>query len=218
MSLNELIDNILQIARNNNVAESEHLSRHQIALWIHYYRAFMIKQWIDRERLLDDIDEMFIQTIEPIHLDKVETSPGKIVYVGDRELPKLIKFNKRVGVVAVRDMHGNLIQLGSYTKAKLQKYRKATCADYIAWVKGNKIYVEGDSNLLEWISVDVIAEDPTDLGDCWDPDDEYPIPGAMIPTIVQLIMERELNVMVRMPSDTTNNSEDNTQNRFGSRR
>lgn len=218
MSLNNLIDNILQIARNNNVAESEHLSRHQIALWIHYYRAFMIKQWIDRERLLDDIDEMFIQTIEPIHLDKVETSPGKIVYVGDRELPKLIKFNKRVGVVAVRDMHGNLIQLGSYTKAKLQKYRKATCADYIAWVKGNKIYVEGDSNLLEWISVDVIAEDPTDLGDCWDPDDEYPIPGAMIPTIVQLIMERELNVMVRMPSDTTNNSEDNTQNRFGSRR
>lgn len=218
MSLNNLIDNILQIARNNNVVESEHLSRHQIALWIHYYRAFMIKQWIDRERLLDDIDEMFIQTIEPIHLDKVETSPGKIVYVGDRELPKLIKFNKRVGVVAVRDMHGNLIQLGSYTKAKLQKYRKATCADYIAWVKGNKIYVEGDSNLLEWISVDVIAEDPTDLGDCWDPDDEYPIPGAMIPTIVQLIMERELNVMVRMPSDTTNNSEDNTQNRFGSRR
>lgn len=218
MSLNNLIDNILQIARNNNVVESEHLSRHQIALWIHYYRAFMIKQWIDKERLLDDIDEMFIQTIEPIHLDKVETSPGKIVYVGDRELPKLIKFNKRVGVVAVRDMHGNLIQLGSYTKAKLQKYRKATCADYIAWVKGNKIYVEGDSNLLEWISVDVIAEDPTDLGDCWDPDDEYPIPGAMIPTIVQLIMERELNVMVRMPSDTTNNSEDNTQNRFGSRR
>ena len=218
MTLSNLIDNILQIARNNNVVESEHLSRHQIALWIHYYRAFMIKQWVDKERLLDDIDEMFIQTIEPIHLDKVETSPGKIVYVGDRELPKLIKFNKRVGVVAVRDMHGNLIQLGSYTKAKLQKYRKATCADYIAWVKGNKIYVEGDSNLLEWISVDVIAEDPTDLGDCWDPDDEYPIPGAMIPTIVQLIMERELNVMVRMPSDTTNNSEDNTQNRFGSRR
>lgn len=218
MPLNNLIDNVLQIARNNNVAESEHLSRHQIALWIHYYRAFLIKQWIDKERFLDDIDEMFIQTIEPIHLDKVETSPGKIVYVGDKELPKLIKFNKRVGVVAVRDMYGNLIQLGSYTKAKLQKYRKATCADYIAWVKGNKIYVEGDSNLLEWISVDVIAEDPTDLGDCWDPDDEYPIPGAMIPTIMQLIMERELHIMVAMPSDTTNNSEDNTQNRFGSRR
>ena len=176
----------------------------------------MIKQWIDKERELEDLDEMFIQTIEPIHLDKVETSPGKFVYVGDKELPKLIQFNNRVGVVAVRDMYGNLIQLGSYTKAKLQKYRKATCADYIAWVKGNRIYVEGDSNQIEWISVDVIAEDPTDLGDCWNPDMEYPIPAAMIPTIIDMILRRELQVMVSMPSDTSNNSEDNTQNRFRS--
>lgn len=218
MTLNELTDNIIQIARNNNVTESEHLSRYQVQLWINYYRAYMIKQWIDKERELDDLDEMFIQTIEPIHLDKVETSPGKFVYVGDQELPKLIKFNKRTGVVAVRDMYGNLIQIGDYTKAKLQKYRKATCADYIAWVKGNKIYVEGDSNQLEYISVDVIAEDPTELKNCWTPDDEYPIPGSMIPTIVELILKNELGIMVSMPSDTTNNSEDNTQNRFGNRR
>ena len=215
MSLNNLIDNVLQIARNNNVAESEHLSRHQIALWISYYRAYLIKQWIDKDRQIDD---MFIQTIEPIHLDKIETSPGKIKYVGDQELPKLIAFNKRSGVVAVRDMYGNLIQLGSQTKAKLQKYRKATCADYIAWVKGNKIYVEGDSNVLEYISVDVIAENPGDLKDCFDPDDEYPVPGAMIPTIIQLILERELRTMVTMPSDVENDSEDDTQNRFGNRR
>lgn len=215
MSLNNLIDNVLQIARNNNVAESEHLSRHQIALWISYYRAYLIKQWIDKERQIDD---MFIQTIEPIHLDKIETSPGKIKYVGDQELPKLIAFNNRSGVVAVKDMYGNLIQLGSETKAKLQKYRKATCADYIAWVKGNKIYVEGDSNVLEYISVDVIAENPEDLKNCFDPDDEYPVPGAMIPTIIQLILERELRTMVTMPSDVENDSEDDTQNRFGSRR
>ena len=131
MSLNNLIDNVLQIARNNNVSESEHLSRHQIALWISYYRAYLIKQWIDKDR---EIDEMFTQTIEPIHLDKVETSPGKIVYVGDKELPKLIAFNNRSGVIAVRDMYGNIIQIGNYTKAKLQKYRKATLLQIIILV------------------------------------------------------------------------------------
>ena len=217
MTLSNIIDNIIQIARNNNVTESEHLSRYQVQLWINYYRAYMVKQWIDKEKRLDNIDEMFIQTIEPIHLDKVETAPGKIVYVGDKELPKLIKFNKRVGIVAVRDMYGNIIQLGDYTKAKLQKYRKATCADYIAWVKNSKIYVEGDSDQLEWISVDVISEDPTDLGNCWNPDDEYPIPAAMIPTIIQLILQNELRIQVAMPSDTTNDSADNTQNRVGNR-
>ena len=114
-------------------------------------------------------------------------------------------------------MYGNIIQIGNYTKAKLQKYRKATCADYIAWVKGDKIYVEGDSNQLEYISVDVIAENPEDLKSCFDPDDEYPVPGSMIPTIIQMILTNELRTMITMPSDITNNSEDNTQNRVSSR-
>ena len=62
------------------------------------------------------------------------------------------------------------------------------------------------------ISIDVIAEDPTELVDCFDPNADFPIPGAMIPTITQMILERELRTLVQMPSDTTNDSKDNTQN------
>lgn len=209
MTLNQLIDNVLLIARNNNVAESEHLSRAQIEKWILSYRAMLIKQGIDKDR---DINDLYITTIEPIHLEKQEKVPGYFTYVGDEELPKLIDFNFRPGVVAVRDMFGNIIQIGNKTKAKLQKYRKATCKDYIAWVKGNKIYVEGDDNQLEYISVDVIAEDPTEIKSCFDPDKEFPIPAAMIPTITQMILEKELRVMLAMPSDDINNAQDNTQN------
>lgn len=209
MTLNQLIDNVLLIARNNNVAESEHLSRAQIEKWILSYRAMLIKQDIDKDR---DINDLYITTIEPIHLEKQEKVPGYFTYVGDEELPKLIDFNFRPGVVAVRDMFGNIIQIGNKTKAKLQKYRKATCKDYIAWVKGNKIYVEGDDNQLEYISVDVIAEDPTEIKSCFDPDKEFPIPAAMIPTITQMILEKELRVMLAMPSDDINNAQDNTQN------
>ena len=210
MTLNQLVDNILLIARNNNIAESEHLSRIQIEKWIIGYRAMLIKQDIDKGR---DINELYLTTIEPIHLDREETVPGYFTYVGDKELPKLIDFNYRPGVINVRDMFGNIIQIGSRTKAKLQKYRKATCKDYIAWVKNNRIYVDGDSNQLEYISVDVIAEDPTELNACFDPDNEFPIPSAMIPTITQMILERELRFMITMPSDDTNNAHDDTQNR-----
>ncbi len=211
MSLSNIVDNILQIARNNNITESEHLSRHQIELWIKYYRAMLIKQAIDKGY---DVDEAYVSTIEPIHLDVVQTYPGKHVYVGDRELPVLISFRYRPGVVAVRDMYGNIIQLGSYTKAKLQRYRKATCKDYIAWVRGNKVYVEGDSNQLEYIEVDVIAEDPTEEKACYNPDSDYPIPASMIPTITQMILEKELKILVTQPSDVTNDSKDDTQNRY----
>lgn len=214
MTLNQLVDNILLIARNNNIAESEHLSRMQIEKWIIGYRAMLIKQDIDKGR---DINELYLTTIEPIHLDREETVPGYFTYVGDKELPKLIDFNYRPGVINVRDMFGNVIQIGSRTKAKLQKYRKATCKDYIAWVKNNRIYVDGDSNQLEYISVDVIAEDPTELNACFDPDNEFPIPSAMIPTITQMILERELRFMITMPSDDTNDAHDDTQNRVSNK-
>lgn len=214
MTLNQLVDNILLTARNNNIAESEHLSRIQIEKWIIGYRAMLIKQDIDKGR---DINELYLTTIEPIHLDREETVPGYFTYVGDKELPKLIDFNYRPGIINVRDMFGNIIQIGSRTKAKLQKYRKATCKDYIAWVKNNRIYVDGDSNQLEYISVDVIAEDPTELNACFDPDNEFPIPSAMIPTITQMILERELRFMITMPSDDTNDAHDDTQNRVSNK-
>ena len=214
MSLNNLIDNILLIARNSNITESEHLSRHQIEMWIKSYRAMLIKQAIDKGY---DIDEAYKTTLGPIHLDREEIVPGKFIYVGDRELPTLIGFKNRPGVVAIRDMFGNLIQLGSYTKAKLQRYRKATCKDYIAWVKNNKIYVEGDSNQLEYISIDVILQDPTKDIPCYNPDDEYPVPSAMVPIIVQMILEKELRVMVASPSDVTNDSKDDNQNRYSNK-
>lgn len=209
MSLNQIVENIIQIARNNNIAESEHLSRMQIEQWVMHYRAVLIKQEINKNQ---DINEMYLTTIEPIHLERKETTPGYFTYEGDVELPKLIDFHYRPGVVNVRDMFGNLIQLGSRTKAKYQKYRKATCKDYIAWVKGNRIYVDGDSNQLEYISVDVIAEDPTEMKSCFDPDAEFPIPTAMIPTITQMIFNNELRYMMDEPSDVTNDSRDDLQN------
>ena len=213
MGLRQLVDNVLEIARNSNVVESEHLSRIQVEKWIMQYRLLLLKQEIEKKKnSLDEIDDMYLTTIEPIHLDRTEPVPGYYQYVGDKELPKLINFHNRVGVVNVRDMFGNLIQLGSRTKAKYQKYRKATCKDYIAWVKDNKIYVDGDSNQLEYISVDVLAEDPSEIKDCFDPDAEFPLPADKIPVVTQMIFENELKYMLNQPSDESNNSHDDLQN------
>lgn len=210
MTLNELISDVLLEARNSNIAESEKLSRRQIELWIKTYRAFLIKQDLDKDRT---INPLYTQTIR-MHISKVEEDPEHFEYVGDDKLPKLIDFNYRPGVVSVKDSHGNLIQVGSETKMKFQKYRKYTCNDYIAYVKDDYIYVESRNNLIEYIDIQLIAEDPTEIIMCYDPnEDEYPIPGAMWATIKQLIFTRDIPTMIQMPSDTTNDSNDDTQNR-----
>ena len=193
MTLNNLIDDILLEARNNNIAESEKLSRHQIELWINSYRSMLIKQKLDRK---EPVDDMFKQTIR-MHLDKIERDPGHYEYVGDKDIPTLLDTKWLHGVVTVKDAFGNIIQIGSETKMKFQRYRKYTCKDYIAYVKGNKVYVEGDANKLEYIDVELIAENPTENKECYDPaKDEYPLPVYMWPTIKDLIFSKDFYTMV----------------------
>lgn len=210
MTLNELCDDILLEARNNQITESEKLSKRQIQLWIQTYRAFLLKQELDKED--EALDDAFTQYIN-MHLSMTEDEPGHYEYVSDEDLPTLLSARGKIGVLSVKDAFGNLIQIGSETKMKYQRYRKYTCDHYIAYVKGNKLYVEGGPNLLENVEVKVIAEDPTELTECYNPDtDEYPIPAYMWSTLKDLIFNKEFRVMVSQVSDVTNDSNDGTQN------
>lgn len=212
MTLNNFIDDILLELRNSNIAESEKLSRRQIELWINNYRVYLIKQEMDRKDTTD-VDPEYVQTISDIHIDEVTNEYGNTVYVGDKELPSLVNFKNMPGIVCVKDKYGHIIQVGHETKMLFQGSRKYTCNDYIAYVKNNKIYIESKTNAIEYIDVDIIAQDPTELKECYDPDkDEYPVPAKMIPTIKDLIFSKELTVMRKAVSDTTNDSKDDNQN------
>ena len=214
MTLDELIDDVLLEARNNNVAESEKLSRHQIELWIKSYRAQLIREELTKKKNGNSIDDAFTQTIR-MHIDKVENIPGHIEYVGDKELPTLLNIPNLSAIVSVKDAYGNLIQFGSETKMKYQKYRKYTCGDYIAYKKDGYLYLKGSDNLIEYIDVKVIAEDPTEDKLCYDPSkDEYPLPTHMWPTIKNMIFNADIYTMFQQRSDVSNNSNDDVQNTY----
>lgn len=150
-----------------------------------------------------------------MHVDKIENDPGHYEYIGDQELPTLLNTKNFTGIIQVKDAYGNIIQIGSETKMKFQKYRKYTCKDYIAYKKGNRVYVEGDSNTLEYIDVKVIAEDPTESKLCYDPSkDEYPIPVYMWPTIKDLIFSKDFYTLSIQRSDVTNDTKDDNQNNY----
>ena len=50
ISLREFIDDILLIVRNNNISESEDLSRTQIANWIKAHKAAILKERLDKQK------------------------------------------------------------------------------------------------------------------------------------------------------------------------
>lgn len=202
-SLNALIDDIFLLIRNFDISESEKISRIQVEQWIHQYRALLIKQDIDKGR---EINPSYVQTISPFHISKVSNCTGGFNYKSDEELPKFIDLHFGSGLVSVKDMDGNLIQVGTETKAKYQVSRKYTCADYIAYQKGKFLYILGPEH-LEYVKIEGILEDPTKAGPCFDRDDTpYPVPANMIPTIKDMIFKKELNWSLPMPTDLTNNS------------
>lgn len=202
-SLNAIIDDILLQVRDSNISESENLSRIQVEQWVHYYRAYLIKQDLDKGR---DVNEGYVQILSPFHISKIADCVGGYLYKSDEKLPKFLDLHYGTGLLWVKDMDGNLIQVGTETKAKHQLARKYTCNDYIAYRKGDWLYL-GGPGLLEWVQIGGILEDPTALGPCFDYDDTpYPVPANMIPTIKDLIFSKELNIMLQVNTDETNNS------------
>ena len=207
-SLNTIIDDILLEYRNSNIGESEQLSRLQVEQWIHNYRAILIKQDIDKGR---DVNPAYIQTISI----PVTGANGK--YTATNELPKLIDFYFRTGIVSIRDNNGRLIQLGSRLKSELQPDRQYAINDPIAYISNNIIHINNSSTGITSIDVDAILEDPTTISNNYDPDSSYPISANMIPTIKDLIFTKELYIMPQEIVDTTNDSDDDTVNKVSTR-
>ena len=207
-SLNTIIDDILLEYRNSNITESEKLSRLQVEQWIHNYRAILIKQDIDKGR---DVNPAYTQTISI----PVTGSNGK--YVATNELPKLLDFHFRTGIVSIRDNSGRLIQLGSRLKSELQPDRQYAINDPIAYISNNIIHINNSSTGITSIEVDAILEDPTTISNNYDPNSSYPISANMIPTIKDLIFTKELYIMPQEIVDTTNDSDDDTVNKVSTR-
>ena len=208
-SLNTIIDDIMLELRNSNISESEQLSRIQVEQWIHNYRAMLIKQDIDKGR---DINPAYVQS-KVLTLENT-TSP----YISTTTLPKTIDFHFKPGIVSIRDNNGRLIQLGSRLKAELQPIRQYAIYDPIAYLQGDYLkLMDGRTAPATSLTVDVIAEDPTTVNTPYDPDGSYPCPANMIPTIKDLIFTKELYIMPQEIVDTTNDSDDDTQNKVSTR-
>ena len=226
-SLNAIIDDILLEIRNANIAESEDISRVQIEQWIHQYRALLIKQDLDKGRT---VNPGYVQVINPFAMTLTNpTDTEKYIYESVNELPKTIDLHYGSGMITIRDTNGRLIQLSNESKAWLQGYRQFTKNDYIAYIKGDKLYalkslieqctdeVDHTLDTLQFVELAGIFEDPTAVGkingECYDPDNTvYPVPANMIPVIKNTIFTKELAIMLAMPTDTSNNTQDNTQN------
>lgn len=207
-TLKVLIDDILLLVRNNHISESEDLSRSQIAAWVLQYKAHLAKQDKDKKDAdsdADEADDSMSTEIGPLELIDIESKDKNNLYTKrtKNKIPELLG-DTDDNIISVTDQVGNVLQAMSKQRRLLQYFRKYTFGEMTFYYDDGYIYVQGtdDCNKLRYVWV---TAQFADLGDDKDEDD-INIPGWMVPTIKQLIIQNELRFMLNRPSDDSNNA------------
>lgn len=226
ISLRVLTDDILLLVRNNNISESEDLSRGHIHAWIKAYKNQLWKQERDRikalakQGALDEdtlADNEFIKKVEigPLELEKVE-SHTEIPTFTKRTIDVIpnVMDNAEGSILAIHDESGENIQYMNHIRRYYNYWRKYTFGEMTGHYKDDgHIYIQGlvDQDELKYIYVLYLLEVEDDTPDGEDEDnpadeDDVEIPAWMVPPIKKLILDNELRFMLNRPSDDSNNA------------
>lgn len=209
-SLRTIVDDILLIVRNNNISESEDLSRAQISAWVMQYRAYLSKKQIQQdEQTGDDVepaDTIDTTTIGPFELEDWN-NPNKdecCGYMFKKTKNKVLTTeNSEKDIVSVYDQNYCTIQYMYNQRKHFHRFRRYTYNEPTCWFDDGYIYIEG-SNLDDIESIYVTGNiDPEGYAKG---EEDVTIPGWMIPDIKKAIMTNELAFMLKRPSDDSNNS------------
>lgn len=205
-SLRTVIDDILLLVRNNNISESEDLSRTQIASWVLQYQSFLAKQQKDKdkEQSNDDTnDDSFQKTLGPLEIQDVKEEDESCIH----RKKTVLKLPNPIGdsadnIISVSDVDGCVIQFMNDKRRHYHYFRRYTYLEPTCWYEDGDIFVECPMNKdLQYIFVTGNFV-PTGEED----EEDVRIPGWMIPQIKQMIIANELRLMLNRPSDDSNNS------------
>jgi hypothetical protein len=207
MIFSKLIRDIGNIAYNYRQSDDDNLSDRQIAFWINSYRSKLAQQELSKGNKLS---EAFTQTVEKVEIEKYKSNLGECLYRSVLPIPQPIfsKLKDQLSYVGPEDGSQNFDKLEFHDLQfiKFSKFAK-NYPHYGIKDKYLYLYYPPTEN-IKYISIHGIFEEPEEIEKMKDPfigfEFEYPIPGYIIPTIKELIMEKELRIGLSTNEDKVN--------------
>ncbi len=203
VSLRTIIYDLLNIIRGAKIVDDEEISDRQLEMWVNQYRALLLKRDLDKGK---DPNPAYIQSIDDVALT---LDSDRNLYRTNIDIPKAIDLNYGSGILYVGDIKGNQIQLITESRAVWQKYKRFTQDDTVAFLNGNRIYIYNAKGLKS-VYLRGVFEVPSEVteanGNTPTYDDNYPIPLNMVPTLKEMILQKELGIEYKTESDNTNDS------------
>lgn len=201
VTLRTITEDLLKMVRGSKVVSTEPITLVQLENWVHQYRTVLIKQQLDKKRL---ISPEYVQ--EMVDLPVTETSAGSGLYKTTSDMPKTVFRNHEDGYTWIGNGKTEY-HFMTELQYNWQQYRKYTSDSPVVFLKERTLYV----NKPEDITVRGIFENPLEVmrydGSLENTDSPYPIPMDMLPTLKQMILKQELGIEIEAPSDDKNDSD-----------
>ena len=217
VTLSTITSDLLNIIRGAQLTQSEPISKRQLEAWVHEYRAKLIKQDLDKGKL---INSDYTQSLQALEVEEVDEAQGTTVdtdyqtFRTKLQLPNTLDLNFKPGFTYIGTITGQEIQFGSEAKSRWQEWKKYTANDRTAYLKDGYMYVTNDRE-IRYITIRGVFEIPTEISHLNNPNESvtdvtensaYPIPINMVPTLKQMILQGELGIEAVAPSDNINDS------------
>lgn len=217
-TLRKLVYNIRTLIKDVHSDDFKFTDRN-IAFWIGYERAKIIKQEADKSRAISsNVIQHIVVDVNVV--DKGDRVGTKIDEGESRtvELPTFVNSNKGNLIMSVYGLDNNIITLQSKSKAIRNKYNKYGKKFPVAYYDDKHIYFISCEMVGSRLSVEGVFEDPLEVlriqnpdlteDELWDLD--YPIDDNTIDMINSLIKANELNLYFQLNEDKLNNAQNNT--------
>ena len=220
LTINQLIYNLRNLYRDAK-SDDIKLSDRQIEFIINYLRADLIAQDYNKGRSLSSNVK---QDLGKVQLAKIDTSEetslpsGTFILKSVLKLPKTLEFNNKDAITYVGGIDKmSPMQFSTKAATTWSRHSKYASKNILPFIKEGYLYLHNCTNLLKWINVEGVFENPRDVAKfkqvnglpVYNPDiDDYPISGKMIRVINQLFLTGELALFLQLTEDIRNDASD----------
>lgn len=230
MTLNQYTYDLKGIIRNNRLADDDRLDDRLLREWVHTHRAVWIRQesskpgWqVDRQ-----IGQDIYDTLEVADRSRVSsfTTGGSILRTV-KDIPKTIELKNKSGLLEVGPIDKMALPFSYVTLHRARSFGqgKFNKAAICAFPYDNRIYLWANLTnasfykYIRYIGMFGLFEDPTQASQfnhisgaaCYSDDDEYPMNSWMWKYLREEILEANLEKLMKIPVDKTNDADDDTK-------
>ena len=224
-TLKEIVYDIKNIIRGGMQSDDEVISDRQIEFQIHSLRAQFIRQDINKRRTISDNIKQVIHCleVEPVSGTTCGLSSDLIIVRSKQKIPNAIETSHQdlvtaIGPTGILSVNFHMIPYNRAPWAGNNRYTKKMT---FAFVLDSFVYIIGpEAERLQKIKVEGVWQNPKDIEEYKKDDgslsydaehEEYPLSTSMLDLIKQSMLATNMQPLVQMPTDLTNNSKSDVQ-------